>query len=67
MDGQSAELVSGDVARQLAGSKAGEARGDITMSGTHHGPLAAGVGLDELNLLVHALVVGDGMAVVSRG
>jgi len=60
---QNSEIISGDVARQLTGIKAQDG-GDITMSGsptTVRWLLREGL-LDELNLLVHPIVVGDGLA-----
>jgi dihydrofolate reductase len=60
---QNSEIISGDVARKVADIKAGDG-GDISMSGsatTVRWLLRHGL-LDELNLLVHPLVVGDGMA-----
>jgi dihydrofolate reductase len=57
------EIVSGDVARRLADIKAQEG-GDISMSGsatTVRWLLREGL-LDELNLLVHPILVGDGLA-----
>ena len=60
---QNSEIVSGDVARKVADIKA-EDGGDITMSGsatTVRWLLRHGL-LDELNLLVHPIVVGEGMA-----
>ena len=60
---QNSEIVSGDVAQQLTDIKAQDG-GDITMSGSATAVrwlLREGL-LDELNLLVHPLVVGDGMA-----
>ena len=60
---QNSEIVSGDVAQKLTEIKAGDG-GDITMSGsatTVRWLLRQGL-LDELNLLVHPLVVGDGLA-----
>jgi len=60
---QNSELISGDVARKVADIKATDG-GDITMSGsatTARWLLREGL-LDELNLLVHPIVVGDGMA-----
>jgi dihydrofolate reductase len=61
---QNSELISGDVATQkLAEIKAREG-GDIAMSGsatTVRWLLREGL-LDELSLLVHPLVVGDGLA-----
>ena len=62
-DWQNSEVVSGDIAAKLAAIKA-EDGGDITMSGsatTVRWLLRAGL-LDELNLLVHPLAVGAGMA-----
>jgi len=59
---QNSEIVGGDVARKLADLKAQDG-GDISMSGsatTVRWLLRAGL-LDELNLLVHPLVVGGGM------
>jgi dihydrofolate reductase len=60
---QNSELLSGDVAARLREIK-GRDGGDIAMSGsatTVRWLLREGL-LDELNLLVHPLVVGDGMA-----
>jgi dihydrofolate reductase len=60
---QNSEIISGDVARQLTDIKAQDG-GDITMSGsptTVRWLLRQGL-LDELNLLVHPIVVGDGLA-----
>jgi dihydrofolate reductase len=60
---QNSEIVSGDVAGKLTEIKAQDG-GDITMSGsatTVRWLLRAGL-LDELNLLVHPIVVGDGLA-----
>jgi dihydrofolate reductase len=62
-DWQNSELISGDVAQKLADIKAQDG-GDITMSGsptTVRWLLREGL-LDELNLLVHPIVVGDGLA-----
>ena len=62
-DWQNSEIVSGDVAGKLSDIKA-EDGGDINMSGsatTARWLLREGL-LDELNLLVHPIVVGDGMA-----
>jgi dihydrofolate reductase len=59
---QNSEIISGDVAQKLTDIKA-EDGGDITMSGsptTVRWLLRNGL-LDELNLLVHPIVVGDGM------
>jgi dihydrofolate reductase len=60
---QNSEIISGDVAQKVADIKAQDG-GDISMSGsatTVRWLLREGL-LDELNLLVHPLVVGDGMA-----
>lgn len=60
---QNSEIISGDVARQLTAIKAQDG-GDITMSGsptTVRWLLREGL-LDELHLLVHPIVVGDGLA-----
>lgn len=60
---QNSEIISGDVAQKLADIKAQDG-GDITMSGsatTVRSLLRDGV-LDELNLLVHPILVGDGLA-----
>jgi dihydrofolate reductase len=60
---QNAEIISGDVAQKLREIKAQDG-GDITMSGsatTVRWLLREGL-LDELNLLVHPIVVGDGFA-----
>jgi dihydrofolate reductase len=60
---QNSELVSGDVAQKLTDIKTLDG-GDITMSGsatTVRWLLREGL-LDELHLLVHPLVVGEGMA-----
>jgi dihydrofolate reductase len=57
------EIVSGDVARRLTDIKA-QAGGDISMSGsatTVRWLLREGL-LDELNLLVHPILVGEGLA-----
>ena len=62
-DWNNAEVVSGDVAGKLAEIKAGDG-GDIAMSGsgtTVRWLLREGL-LDELNLLVHPVVVGGGLA-----
>jgi dihydrofolate reductase len=62
-DWQNTEVVSGDVAAKLTDLKAQDG-GDITMSGsatTVRWLLREGL-LDELNLLVHPIVVGGGMA-----
>ena len=60
---QNTEVLSGDVAGKLAAIKAQDG-GDITMSGsatTVRWLLREGL-LDELNLLVHPLAVGEGKA-----
>jgi dihydrofolate reductase len=60
---QNSEIISGDAAQQLTDIKA-EDGGDINMSGsatTVRWLLREGL-LDELNLLVHPIVVGDGLA-----
>jgi dihydrofolate reductase len=60
---QNTELISGDVVQRLTDLKAGEG-GDIAMSGsatTVRWLLRQGL-LDELNLLVHPIVVGAGFA-----
>jgi dihydrofolate reductase len=60
---QNSEIISGDVAGRLTAIKAQDG-GDITMSGsptTVRWLLREGL-LDELNLLVHPIVVGDGLA-----
>jgi dihydrofolate reductase len=60
---QNSELISGDVAQKLTDIKAQEG-GDIAMSGsptTVRWLLREGL-LDELNLLVHPLTVGGGLA-----
>jgi dihydrofolate reductase len=60
---QNSEIVGGDVAGKLGDLKARDG-GDIAMSGsatTVRGLLREGL-LDELNLLVHPIVVGGGMA-----
>src|SRR5438270_13109380 len=60
---QNTELIKGDVAGKLTEIKARDG-GDIAMSGsatTVRWLLRAGL-LDELNLLVHPVVVGGGMA-----
>jgi dihydrofolate reductase len=59
---QNSEIISGDVALKLADIKAQDG-GDIAMSGsptTVRWLLREGL-LDELNLLVHPIVVGDGL------
>ena len=61
-DWQNSEIISGDAAQQLADLKAQDG-GDISMSGsatTVRWLLREGL-LDELNLLVHPIVVGDGL------
>ena len=60
---QSSEIISGDVAQKLTAIKAQDG-GDIAMSGsptTVRWLLREDL-LDELNLLVHPIVVGDGLA-----
>ncbi|MGH8945771.1 MAG: dihydrofolate reductase family protein [Acidimicrobiia bacterium] len=60
---QNSEIISGDVAKELTDIKSQDG-GDITMSGsatTVRWLLRAGL-LDELNLLLHPIVVGKGMA-----
>jgi dihydrofolate reductase len=60
---ENSEIVSGDVAAKLTAIKAQEG-GDIAMSGsatTVRGLLREGL-VDELNLLVHPIVVGEGLA-----
>jgi dihydrofolate reductase len=60
---QNSEIISGDVAQKLTDLK-GQDGGDISMSGsatTVRWLLREGL-LDELNLLVHPIVVGDGLA-----
>ena len=60
---QNSELISGDVAQKLTDIK-GQDGGDIAMSGsptTVRWLLREGL-LDELHLLVHPIVVGEGMA-----
>jgi dihydrofolate reductase len=60
---QNTEIISGDVARKLADIKAQDG-GDIAMSGsptTVRWLLREGL-LDELNLLVHPIAVGQGLA-----
>lgn len=60
---ENSEIVGGDAAQRLAEIKAQEG-GDISLSGsatTVRWLLREGL-LDELNLLVHPLVVGDGRA-----
>jgi dihydrofolate reductase len=60
---QNSEIISGDVAQKLTDIKAQDG-GDITMSGsatTVRWLLRHGL-LDELNLLVHPIVVGDGLS-----
>ena len=62
-DWQNTEIVSGDAARQLRELKAQDG-GDIAMSGsatTVRWLLREGL-LDELNLLVHPIAVGGGLA-----
>jgi len=60
---QNSEIISGDVAQKLTDLKAQDG-GDITMSGsatTVRWLLREGL-LDELNLLVHPIAVGEGLA-----
>ena len=60
---QNSEIVSGDVAQKMADLKARDG-GDISMSGsatTVRWLLREGL-LDELNLLVHPIAVGGGLA-----
>ena len=60
---QNTEVINGDVAQRLTEIKSQDG-GDIAMSGsatTVRWLLREGL-LDELNLLVHPLAVGDGMA-----
>jgi dihydrofolate reductase len=62
-DWENTEIVSGDVAQRLTEIKAQDG-GDIAMSGsptTARWLLRAGL-LDELNLLVHPIAVGQGLA-----
>ena len=62
-DWQNSEIVNGDVAQKLTDIKAQDG-GDISMSGsatTVRWLLREGL-LDELNLLVHPIVVGGGRA-----
>jgi len=62
-DWQNSEIVRGDVAKSLNQIKAQDGS-DITMSGsgtTARWLLREGI-LDELHLLVHPIVVGDGKA-----
>jgi dihydrofolate reductase len=62
-DWQNSELISGDVAQKLSDLKAQDG-GDISISGsatTVRWLLREGL-LDELNLLVHPIVVGQGLA-----
>jgi dihydrofolate reductase len=62
-DWQNSEIISGDVAQKLTDIKAQDGR-DISMSGsatTVRWLLRHGL-LDELNLLVHPVAVGDGLA-----
>ena len=60
---ENSEIISGDVAQKLTDLKAQDG-GDITMSGsatTVRWLLREGL-LDELNLLVHPIAVGEGLA-----
>jgi len=66
-DWQNSEIVSGDVAQKLTEIKAQDG-GDISMSGsatTVRWLLREGL-LDELNLLMHPIVVGEGLARLFR-
>jgi len=61
---QNSELIGGDVAAQKLTEIKAQDGGDIAMSGsatTVRWLLREGL-LDELNLLVHPIVVGDGLA-----
>jgi dihydrofolate reductase len=61
---ENSEIISGDVAAEKVAVVKAQDGGDITMSGsatTVRWLLREGL-LDELHLLVHPLVVGDGMA-----
>jgi len=61
---QNSEVISGDVAKQKLTDLKAQDGGDITMSGsatTVRWLLREGL-LDELNLLVHPIAVGEGMA-----
>ena len=61
---QNSEIISGDVAAERLTEIKAQDGGDITMSGsasTVRWLLQEGL-LDELNLLVHPLVAGDGRA-----
>ena len=61
---QNSELIGGDVAAQRVAEIKAQDGGDIAMSGsaaTVRWLLREGL-LDELNLLVHPIVVGDGLA-----
>ena len=60
---ENAEIISGDLAQKLTDINAQDG-GDLSMSGsatTVRWLLRDGL-LDELNLLVHPIVVGEGMA-----
>jgi dihydrofolate reductase len=60
---QNSEVINGDVAQKLTEIK-GQDGGDVSMSGsatTVRWLLREGL-LDELNLLVHPIAVGDGLA-----
>ena len=64
VDWQNSEIVSGDEAARRLTEIKGQEGGDISMSGsatTVRWLLREGL-LDELNLLVHPIVVGDGLA-----
>ena len=63
-DWQNSEIVKGAEAAQKLAEVKGQGGGDISMSGsatTVRWLLREGL-LDELNLLVHPMVVGDGLA-----
>ena len=64
---QNSELISGNVATQKLTDIKAQEGGDIAMSGS---PTTVRwllrEGLDELNLLVHPLAVGDGLARLFR-
>jgi dihydrofolate reductase len=60
---QNSEIISGDVAQKITDLKAQDG-GDIAMSGsptTVRSLLRQGL-VDELNLLIHPIAVGGGMA-----
>jgi dihydrofolate reductase len=63
-DWQNTEVINGDVAAKLTEIKSQDGGGDIAMSGsptTVRWLLREGL-LDELNLLVHPIAVGEGLA-----